>query len=141
MGYTTSKERKESLIKISLFPLLFGCWTLYRYGSLDLFHCFLPLISGGLLGYFVLSEKILGVDQNTKQLHFVGSYTTFIVLLYIFAVKFCFGFLHDTYPELALEYSSLEAAFCCSFSGIFLGRVTHYNQVFFSRPTLPAETT
>lgn len=51
-----------------------------------------------------------------------GGYGTFIVLLSFFLVKYYFGYLKSTDPELFLKYSIIESIISGLFSGYFIGR-------------------
>ncbi|NRA73805.1 MAG: hypothetical protein HRU36_03580 [Rickettsiales bacterium] len=85
--------------------------------------CFLI---GILVGFkFAESQKIKVVKSHLK-IELSGSYSTLIILISFFTVKYVFGYLYATHQGLYKELIVFEIGISGIFSGYFLGKAIKY---------------
>lgn len=106
----TGLKYKFFLTASSLALLSYGCWMLI----------------GLLGGLFVASRSNFIVDRQTRTVRLKGSYQTLVLLVIVFSIKYVFGYLNSTAPDIALEYRVLEYGISALISGFFLGRSLWY---------------
>lgn len=91
--------------------------------------------TGILLGALLLSAVISFIAHRNARIEVIkeswsvrlpGSYSTLIILLSFFAVKYYFGYLGSVAPDIAARYSLVETAISGLFSGFFWGRSISY---------------
>lgn len=131
VGVDASKPSKVSLIKLFILPTLFfllslnNLYTAVQTTPFNFLIYGIFLGFGLIVGYFLVKNLSINFDPETREVILPGTYTTLVLILFIFSSKYYFGYslandpnlLEDTYFErLMLAVSSLWA-------GIMVGRL------------------
>ncbi len=126
IGILAMHKRVVYVPRLLITPvLIFG--LLYRLNLSDtsVVLTFISLICGCIVGYF-LTQRIPIKVINHRSIEIAGTYTTFITLMLFFCIKYAFGYLKATHPDLAYSYIFFEAPVTVLFSGYFLGVASSY---------------
>lgn len=129
VGFAATRARIVWIPRLFIIPII-----LMSLKIKDLFlaenHMLLSYALCSLLGYYLGCKrvshehfKVIKADMSVKL---QGSWSTFILLMSFFFIKYFFGFVSSEAPELAHEYRSLELGICGIFSWYFLGRAVGY---------------
>ena len=86
----------------------------------------LVIMGGSIASFFINTGNTIKVIKKEWSIEVPGGYGALIVLLSFFIVKYYFGYLKSTDPELLLKYSIIEAVISGLFSGYFIGRALRY---------------
>ena len=89
------------------------------------------LAAGCTMGYFFISGRIIEFNKKDPYIKLSGSYQTLVLLVSIFIIKYFFGFLKSTKPEIIQDYIYLEDLISLLISGYFLGSALHCFKKFF----------
>ncbi|MBL3284886.1 hypothetical protein Sarmat_00744 [Rickettsiales endosymbiont of Paramecium tredecaurelia] len=81
----------------------------------------LVIMGGSIASFFINTGNTTKVIKEWS-IEVPGGYGTLIVLLAFFIVKYYFGYLKSTDPDLFLKYSIIESIISGLFSGYFIGR-------------------
>lgn len=124
VGIKATKARTVSVYKILIVPTVMTSWSIVKIlgapSSFLFFLLFFPV--GILIGDFLLPMKVENVDRSSRVVTLPGSWTTLILLMIIFSIKYFFGFMHATNPGFIENYHFLEKSIFSLWSGIFWGR-------------------
>jgi hypothetical protein len=131
IGFKATQPRTVYLPSLFIVPLILtGIKSLYL-PSMQVPYYFAAWLLGLVIGKLSAYSTPITVFKNSWSIELPGSYTTLVVLLSFFTVKYVFGFLNVTHPEVALEYSSIESIITGLLSGYLLGRVLGYLSRFY----------
>lgn len=135
-GIKSFHERTVSIYSLSILPFITIAWTGYKFlvngfdiQSFLFFIGFLAL--GAFFGYTSLFQNPKKVDRAKKEITLAGTKSTFILLLFIFMIKYFFGFMHATNPLVIQKFAFVETALFSLISGIFMGRFMKYARMIF----------
>jgi hypothetical protein len=137
LGFKAANPSVASLKRLSIIPLFFLGWAIYHL-STDLeerYFFLLPwglaLAAGSYLGYLQVRGWAIGVDQERRTLILPGSWSTLLLSLSLFALKYAFGFVYATNPTAHLNASVFGADLLASgiIVGMFWGRFWHFSRV------------
>ena len=135
IGIRSTKKHVVSIPKLFVIPtiLITLKWKLFAAASfMMLGNYLLWLIIGIIIGYIIALRSNIIVSKNTVSAKFPGTYLTLILLMLIFIVKYVFGNMNATAPDIAHEYYNFENGVNAIFSGYFLGRALYCTQKYIS---------
>lgn len=122
VGIKSIKTRVIYLPKLFIIPLT---WLAINYKTLlsdnALIFC-LVIMGGSIASFFINKGNTIKIIKKECSIEVPGGYGTLIVLLSFFLVKYYFGYLKSTDPDLFLKYSIIEIIISGLFSGYFIGR-------------------
>tara|TARA_B100002051_G_C16490872_1_gene512808 strand:- start:135 stop:656 length:522 start_codon:yes stop_codon:yes gene_type:complete len=134
VGYKGTKGGVVPFGKMLAMPIVFTVLSLenvYNHFAITyvvVVTYLLALVVGAALGMVFAKRVGLEVDRKKGLLKFPGSYSTLILILLIFAVKYYFGYELGADPDLAdnthFELSMLSASSLVT--GVFIGRALYY---------------
>ncbi len=127
IGLKAVQPRVITVKKLWLLPLVFTIWNLVwlyervqGHYSLIVFW-FLGLAFGGFFGWLLIRRwKIKAVSRNWIALP--GTWSTLILILSVFIVRYFFVFNYETHPEAAHHLFLSDALISGIITGIFIGR-------------------
>lgn len=123
IGIIALKTRKTPLYNLGIMPIILFA-TKYKY--LANMHFVGSLILGIIGGVTINYHTPITVLKKEKALIVPGSYFTLVFLLIIFAIRYFFGFLDSTAPEIATQYFYLNMILNGAILGYCLGRIGTY---------------
>jgi hypothetical protein len=97
------------------------------------------LVIGALIGWFVImTGSDIQVDRVKQLIHLPGDKTLLPIVLSIFAVKYYFGFMSATHPELAQQLSFVMSNLILSalLLGLLIGKATYIVHAYFTLPQI-----
>lgn len=120
---------KLYIIPVILIGLKYQTFISGNYFYIMLYLLFLCIgIGTGILSVFRAPTKIF---KDLKSIELPGNYSTLIILLLFFLIKYTFGYLQVTNPTIANQYALLELSIEGAFSGYFLGKTLYYTYRFY----------
>lgn len=133
IGVKSMKPRTIPIKLIVLLPLVFVGWSFYSlYGKLQLgLWSLLPvwivfLALGAYLGKReVQSWKIIS-DRQKGMVTIPGNYSTLVLILLIFVLKFTWGYFYATRAEIPYGIYFADTLTTALVSGFFVGRAAVY---------------
>ncbi len=136
VGIKSRHDHVVYLPKLFIVPaVLLGLkYKVFMTGnSTDVLVYIASMIVGIGIGFFIASKIPIKVLKDLKSIELPGTYSTFVILLSFFFIKYIFGYLKGTNPDLAAEYFVFDILFSALFSGYFLGRAISYLYRFLKR--------
>ena len=131
VGVQSIKPRITSIKKIILFPLFFVAWSgynLYRnvyLGYLLLIPCWIIFLSiGAYLGFKEVQSWHFEKNHLKRTLTIPGNYSTLILLLLIFILKFFWGYFYATLSNIADWIYFADTITSSIVTGFFIGRAS-----------------
>lgn len=145
IGIKARRPGNTSLVKMAIIPVIFTAWGLYNlvtlYGiAVDTAALWLAGIAvGAAIGWYILSRYTIVADRPAGVLHRPADNTLLPLLIATFAVKYSFGVISATSPQLLAEtgFRIADLALSGFFTGIFIGKFIRYAWIWRSAP-LPA---
>lgn len=133
-GINGLKPGDTTLVKVAIIPVAFTLWGLAElarlYGmALDAITIWIVgLAIGAVIGYLILRNASITVDRATGIIHRPADFTLLPLIILIFAVKYTFGAIGATSPDLLQEPSFRIADLGLSglFTGTFVGKFAVY---------------
>ena len=129
-GYQQTKSRTVSLRRVTIIPVILTALSIY--GTLSAFGSSPAVILAWLAAAILLAITVMRTplptgtrfDNQTRQLHVVGSWVPMALMMGIFANKYVVGVALSMHPELAQNTTFILAfsALYGTFSGVFIGR-------------------
>jgi hypothetical protein len=129
IGFKSTRARVVPIAKLFIMPaILFGLkYKTFLSGNMSLILCyFISLIIGLGIGFYLARQTKVIIHKSSKAIELPGEHSTCILLLSFFCMKYAFGYVQSTTPELPLQYLMIETAISAMFSGYFLGRSLNY---------------
>ncbi len=71
------------------------------------------------------------IIKSAKSVQLPGSYSTLLILISFFAVKYTFGYLNSVMPEISMKHSIIDLVTSGIFSGYVWGRSLRYAYKYF----------
>lgn len=122
VGIKSIKTRVIYLPKLFILPLILLAIKYKTLLSDDALVFCLVIIGGSIASFFTNTGNTIKVIKKEWSIEVSGGYGTLIVLLSFFLVKYYFGYLKSTDPDLFFKYSIIESIISGLFSGYFIGR-------------------
>jgi Family of unknown function (DUF6622) len=134
VGYKASKGGVVSLTKLIILPAIFLAMSVetlvfsFKITPLSVIAWILSLLLGTVLGWFLICRQEMRVDKEKKLFDLPGTWSTGIVILLIFIVKFYFGYALSADPEVKINtfFEVSMLFFSGLFSGSFVGKLLNY---------------
>ncbi|MDN3505833.1 MAG: hypothetical protein P0S96_01220 [Simkaniaceae bacterium] len=128
IGIRALKPRTFSVNKLFIVPLIVLALTIWNL--IDKFESFKDLLIWALfipIGFaagwgIVQSFKIRG-DHKKLLIRMPGSPFILVLLLFVFVIRYFFGYMKATTPDIGPVLHSLDLAFSGIFLGLFIGRL------------------
>lgn len=86
---------------------------------------------GAIIGYIIGVRAPIKVFKDSKTVELPATYATLIILISFFAIKYAFGYLHATQPEVAAQYAVLDVSLSALLSGFLIGKFFGYIRQFY----------
>ena len=129
-GYQQTKSRTVGLRRVTIIPVILTALSIY--GTLSAFGSSPAVLLAWLAAAVMLATTVMltpvptgtRFDNQTRQLHVVGSWVPMALMMGIFANKYVVGVTLSLHPELA-QNTTFTLAFSAlygTFSGVFIGR-------------------
>ena len=151
LGWSQTKQRQASLMRITIMPLVMIGLSLY--GTISVFGSSALIVVTWLLAVFLSLSIFMSVsdkssttdihyDQAKHQFTLPGSWIPMVLILSIFITKYIVGFMTAMQPNLAQQ---LNFTLTCTvlygvFSGVFLARAAILWRIALSlHPTLQSK--
>ena len=80
------------------------------------------LIIGTIFGFYVGKKMEVKILKKTQSIEISENYQTLTIILAYFCIRYLFGMLHATNPEVAMTYAPYETCIIALFSGFILGK-------------------
>lgn len=133
-GIRALKTRVVPLKKIFILPAIFISLALYRLVSsngaiaLQNLWWFFAFVTGVSLGFLLFKSTKIQADKKKYLIKLPGTLSTLIMILIIFGIKFCFGYISALNSVFAKSLMFLHLKLITSgmISGLTLGRSLLY---------------
>ena len=129
IGIKSTKSRTVSIQRVVLLPLLFVAWALYGlYGKLVLgFISLIPLWIvflglGAYLGGKEVHSWRISKDRHKGEITIPGNYSTLVLIVLIFVLKFFWGYFYATRTEISYWIYFADTLTSSLVTGFFVGR-------------------
>ncbi len=141
LGVRASKPTVVSFKKLTVIPIFFLGWAIYSlFADLENRYFFLipwifALLAGSFIGYLQVRNWPLLVDAERQTISLPGSWSTLLLSISIFALKYIFGLVYATDP-MAYKNSAIfgtDLIFSNLFVGMFWGRFWHFSRSFYQK--------
>lgn len=131
IGIKASKPSILTLRRLFVVPIVFFAWALHgiftHNQTSEISILVLAMLAGCGLGFLMVRNLNMRFDKINRLVEMPGSWTTLILGLSIFCLKFSQGALSTTRPELkGTWYLLLIEASAAVIAGIFAGRGVGY---------------
>lgn len=122
IGIIDLRPRTLRLSSLFIIPVILLAVQYQTLLSDDALVFCLVIMGGSIASFFINTGNTLKVIKKECSIEVPGGYGTLIALLPFFLVKYYFGYLKSTDPDLFLKYSIIESIISGLFSGYFIGR-------------------
>lgn len=126
VGIRALKASIVSLPKLFLIPFLFLAIQYKLFFSSDAAIFIATILLTMLLSFIVHTQKSVEILKTEKAVKLPGSTFLLLTLIFVFVLKYFFGYLKTTAPDLAARYAIINIIISGILSGYFLGRATCY---------------
>lgn len=126
IGIKNIKTRVIYLPKLFIIPLILLAIKYKTLLSDDALVLCLVIMGGSIASFFINTGNTITIIKKEGAIEVPGGYGTLIILVSFFIVKYYFGYLNSTDPDLFLKYSIIESVISGLFSGYFIGRALRY---------------
>jgi hypothetical protein len=126
VGIKSLNTRIVYLPKLFIIPLILLAIKYKTFFSHDAIEFFLVTILGAIGGFLVCRGNKIKIIKHSQSIEVPGNYSTLIILISFFLVKYYFGYLKAIEHDLAFKYSLVENTISGLFSGYFIGRAIRY---------------
>lgn len=130
VGIRATRERIVPINKVLIMPIILIVLK-YKVFFSTYYHVYLlSLLIGMAVGFILANRLIIHVMKEEKSIKLSGGYFTLVILIIFFSIKYLFGYLQATVPNLPIEYAITESIITGFVSGAFLGRALYFIQMF-----------
>lgn len=130
VGIKALRDRDVLLYKLYIIPVLFLVLRWDAFSLSEFITYLVALVAGVSLGYSLTHQRPGEVLVDSKIVCLKGSYTTLLMLLVFFVIKYTFGFWKATQSVMFEQYAYIGAFISVLFPGFFLGRAIYYTQLY-----------
>jgi hypothetical protein len=131
VGIKATRSRVVYLPTLFIIPVLLLGLKYKTFFSREIVIFMGVVMVSALVSFVAHRNARVEVLKNSYAVRLSGSYSTLVVLLSFFAVKYYFGYMHSTMPEVAAQYDTIETIISGIFSGYFWGRSFSYVSKYF----------
>lgn len=129
IGLEATKSRAISIKKIAIFPLLFLGWSIYdlytkvQLGLFSMIPVWIVSLGVGIyLGIKVVSSWRISKNHTRQEIIIPGNYSTLVLVVLVFAIKFFWGSLYATEKEVSYWIYFGDTVTSALIAGSFVGR-------------------
>jgi hypothetical protein len=129
LGTKALQPRVISLKRMFILPLFFTVWSIYSLYSLfnsplDIVYWFFSIILGTAIGWIITAAMEIKADKKKYLILLPGTYSTLILVVLIFGVKYFFGFIYSSDPLARKNVYIYTADLITSgfITGMFVGK-------------------
>jgi hypothetical protein len=129
IGVKSTKARTVPIKRVVLLPLLFVAWSLYSlYQKTVLgFPSLIPvwiifLAIGAYSGVKEVHHWRFAKDRHKGVITIPGNYSTLVLIVLIFVLKFFWGYFYETRPEIPYWIYFTDTLTSALVTGFFVGR-------------------
>jgi len=141
LGFKAANPTVASLKRLAMIPLFFLGWAIYHLSTdleeryFFLLPWFLALAMGSYLGYLQVRNWTIRTDQERRTLALPGSWSTLLLCLSVFALKYVFGLIYATNPTAHLNASVFGTDLIVTgvIVGMFWGRFWHFSRSLYQK--------
>ncbi len=140
IGIKSTKPRTVSIQRIILLPLVFVAWALYDlYDKLALgFVSLIPvwivfLALGAYLGLKEVHSWRISVDHRKGEVTIPGNYSTLVLILLIFVLKFFWGYFYSTRADIPYWIYCADTLTSSLVTGFFVGRAGFFLKKYYKK--------
>jgi len=132
-GMKATKPRTISIKRVVILPLLFLIWSIYglfqklQLGFFSLIPLWIVCIAiGTYLGIREVRSWKIKVDRKKEEITLPGNYSTLILILLIFIIKFFWGYIYATHTDIPYWIYFSDVLTGSIVTGFFVGRSTFF---------------
>ncbi|WP_162147034.1 hypothetical protein [Holospora obtusa] len=125
-GIRSIKTRQVHMVWMFLVPCLFLSFQHEMLFSERVVKFFFFFLFGTSLSIFVHQKQNIKVVKSFGSIEVPGSWLTLMILLFLFLVKYCFGYLQFMHSELFVSYLYVENFISGVGAGYFFGRSLYF---------------
>lgn len=128
IGFKSIQPKTVGYRRLFLLPIIFAIWNLYAIfnrldGKYSIFLLWMiGLFLGAVVGWQMVRTWKVRASHRKKTITLPGSYSTLILILLVFAVRYYIGYREAVDPNLSEEFYLVSASATGVITGIFLGR-------------------
>ncbi|MBS3904035.1 MAG: hypothetical protein KGZ39_01760 [Simkania sp.] len=129
IGIKSTQPRTISITRVALLPLVFVVWSVYTlYGKVILGFSSLILLwivflaLGTYLGIKEVHSWHIHKDRHKQSITIPGNYSTLVLILLIFVLKFFWGYFYATHTNIPYWMYFLDTLTSSLATGFFVGR-------------------
>lgn len=129
IGIKSIQPRTITVKRLILFPLVFIAWSFYDlYQKLALgfpslaFYWIIFLAIGAYLGVKEVQHWTIKKDRSKEEITIPGNYSTLVLILLIFILKFFWGYFYATWTEIPYWLYVSDTISSSLVTGFFIGR-------------------
>lgn len=129
IGIQSTKPRTISVRRLVIFPLIFVVWSLWSLyghvamvGNALIIYWIVFLFIGAYCGRKEVQSWKLRVDRAKGLITIPGNYSTMILVLVIFVLKFVWGYYYATAANPPYSIYVADTITSSLFTGFFVGR-------------------
>ncbi|GHG21706.1 DUF6622 family protein [Paracoccus aerius] len=133
-GIKARRPARTSLPKLAVVPAIFTAWGLadlarlygLEAGTAALWLAGIAL--GSVIGWRLLARADIRADASSGMISRPADMTLLPLLLVAFGVKYSFGVIAATSPQLLHQagFRAADLLLCGAFTGIFIGKFARY---------------
>lgn len=137
-GVKARRPARTSLLKLAIIPAIFTAWgladlaRLYGLKPETVGLWLTSIVLGAVIGWRLLAHADIRADRAAGIINRPADHTLLPLLLVTFAVKYTFGVIAATSPDLLLHTGFRVADLLLSgaFTGIFIGKFARYARAY-----------
>lgn len=130
IGIKATTPRTIFIPKLFIIPLVLTCLKYKVFLNLEratFLYYSITLLLALLIGFFVGKNENIQLTKQKLTIFLPGNFSTLILLLIFFSIKYVFGYLNATNQELYSQIALWEIIISALFSGFFLGKALLYS--------------
>ena len=128
LGISSLRSKTVSFHRLVLLPVIFALWNLsWLFSHLEGKYYFfllwgIGIVFGAVIGWQSVRSWKIHADHRKKQITIPGSYSTLVLILLIFGVRYYFNYNEAVNPNITEDTLLLNAGISGLFTGVFIGR-------------------
>ncbi len=132
VGFRASQRRRILFKKVLALPIVLIAWSLYNLHErwqgewIDVGYWILFLVIGSFLGWWSVYRWKIHVDRDHGTLSLPGTWSTLILALSIFIIRYGFGFYYAIHPVISRPVFIADLLISGVITGLFIGRALNF---------------